>query len=295
MPGARKRIEMQHACRNAGMKPVPVAKSAAGPPKAFKPKPPATKDSKPESPGSHPTSRNSSPASTAVTVTGGSKSPETKGKAGVRARAGSKLTRSKLAERSLKKKEERRQQVPTGDPDEDNEDPTKGLCLLAPVSPFRMKWDIVMLFLILYNVIMVPVRICFEVEAPPGSLEFWFETGFDMLFLLDIVLNFNTAYMTEAGVETNRSRIARNYMRGWFLIDAPSSLPTEPIMELIQLAVPEVSLSGGDEVCEDEGGSALLLPKLLRFLRMARFMKLIRLLKAAKIFRVRWRLFGSRL
>ena len=28
-----------------------------------------------------------------------------------------------------------------------------------------MKWDLVMLFLILYNVIMVPVRICFEVRA----------------------------------------------------------------------------------------------------------------------------------
>ena len=94
-----------------------------------------------------------------------------------------------------------------------------------------MKWDIVMLFLILYNVVMVPVRICFEViflrpqsassppnmprptatacgevtrlriltflavqvEAVPGSAEFWVETTFDMLFLVDIFINFNSA------------------------------------------------------------------------------------------------------
>ena len=178
------------------------------------------------------------------------------------------------------------------DPDDVEEDPTKGRCILAPTAPIKMKWDIVMLFLILYNVIMIPVRICFEVEAPPGSLEFWFETFFDMLFLVDIVLNFNSAYIDDEGIlETNRSRIAINYMKGWFLIDCPSSLPTEPVMELIGLAIPSLGIGGtADEVisCAAAGGddTALMMPKLLRFLRMARFMKLIRLLKAAKIFKV---------
>ena len=177
-------------------------------------------------------------------------------------------------------------------PGEDEDDPTRGKCILTPTAPIKMKWDIVMLFLILYNVIMVPVRICFEVEAPPGSIEFWLETCFDMLFLVDIVLNFNSAYINDEGLlETNRSKIAKTYLKGWFLIDGPSSLPTEPVMELIGLAIPDSGIGSSAPVatgCDasGDGDTALLMPKLLRFLRMFRFMKLIRLLKAAKIFKV---------
>ena len=127
-----------------------------------------------------------------------------------------------------------------------------------------------------------------QIEATPGTAEFWVETCFDMLFLVDIAINFNSAYPTESGIEVRRSEIAKNYMKGWFLIDAPSSLPTEPVMELVKLALPTLM---PEEAADGEGGgggssSALMLPKMLKFLRMARFMKLIRLLKAAKIFKV---------
>ena len=194
---------------------------------------------------------------------------------------------NKLTERGSKK-----EAISTVDPDDVEEDPTKGRCMLTPTAPIKMKWDIVMLFLILYNVIMVPVRICFEVEAPAGSIEFWLETFFDMLFLVDIVLNFNSAYVNDEGsLETNRSKIASTYLKGWFLIDGPSSLPTEPVMELIGLAIPDLGIgSSAPEptgcVAEEGGDTAMMMPKLLRFLRMIRFMKLIRLLKAAKIFKV---------
>ena len=186
----------------------------------------------------------------------------------------------------------KKEAISTVDPDDVEEDPTKGRCMLTPTAPIKMKWDIVMLFLILYNVIMVPVRICFEVEAPAGSIEFWLETFFDMLFIVDIVLNFNSAYVNDEGsLETNRSKIASTYLRGWFLIDGPSSLPTEPVMELIGLAIPDLGIGSTapePEGCVTEGGgdTAMMMPKLLRFLRMIRFMKLIRLLKAAKIFKV---------
>ena len=197
------------------------------------------------------------------------------------------LTMNKLTERGSKK-----EAISTVDPDDVEEDPTKGRCMLTPTAPIKMKWDIVMLFLILYNVIMVPVRICFEVEAPAGSIEFWLETFFDMLFLVDIVLNFNSAYVNDEGsLETNRSKIASTYLKGWFLIDGPSSLPTEPVIELIGLAIPSLGLGSSKPEVEGcaasgDGDTAMMMPKLLRFLRMFRFMKLIRLLKAAKIFKV---------
>ena len=39
-----------------------------------------------------------------------------------------------------------------------------------------------------------------QIEAAPGTAEFWVETCFDMLFLVDIGINFNTAVVTETGV-----------------------------------------------------------------------------------------------
>jgi len=53
---------------------------------------------------------------------------------------------NKLTERPAKK-----EAISTVDPDDVEEDPTKGRCMLTPTAPIKMKWDIVMLFLILYN------------------------------------------------------------------------------------------------------------------------------------------------
>ena len=47
-----------------------------------------------------------------------------------------------------------------------------------------------MLFLIFYNVFAVPVAIAFQLEVPPTHPWFWAELLFDVVFLIDVVLNF---------------------------------------------------------------------------------------------------------
>ena len=67
--------------------------------------------------------------------------------------------------------------------------------------------------LLLYFAISMPFRICFAGPTPA-----W-EVGVDILFILDLGLNFRTGYFisTESDlpsqVEYDRYRVARNYIR----------------------------------------------------------------------------------
>eukprot|EP01052_Picozoa_sp_SAG31_P068785 SAG31_NODE_27594_length_423_cov_1.104938_1_plen_80_part_01 len=69
-------------------------------------------------------------------------------------------------------------------------------------------------------IVMVPLRIGFDYDEPPTSPLFWVDVLIDLYFLVDIVVNFRTAYIDDHGqLETNLRMIARQYARSWFLID----------------------------------------------------------------------------
>ena len=86
-----------------------------------------------------------------------------------------------------------------------------------------------------------------------------FEAIMSLIFLVDVVLSFRTAYFFEGKWVTAPGAITRCYLRGWFWIDAPSSVP----VELLEIAVHTDTASLG----------------MLRFLRMFRLVRLLRLLR----------------
>jgi len=56
----------------------------------------------------------------------------------------------------------------------------------------------------------------------------------DVYFVLDIALNFRTAFYTNGGVREDRpSYIARNYLKGWFTVDFASTLPLSYLLRSI--------------------------------------------------------------
>ena len=131
--------------------------------------------------------------------------------------------------------------------------------LIMPVGTWKEKWDLLVLLLIVYSAVVAPVRVCFGSEA--SGLFWWMELGMTLCFLLDMAFSFNTIYFESAGGRwvISRVEIAQTYLRGWFWIDAPGSVP----VELIDLA-----FDGSQEELS-----------LLRFLRMFRLLRLLRLLK----------------
>ena len=55
-------------------------------------------------------------------------------------------------------------------------------------------------------------------------------TGF---FVLDILLNFNTAFYEKGFIVTNRFKIAINYLKLWFWLDLISTIPYDVIVAYI--------------------------------------------------------------
>ena len=104
---------------------------------------------------------------------------------------------------------------------------------------------------------MVPVRVCFSEDAT--GFMWVLEVCMTFSFIADMYFTFNTVYFDSGTGQwiTTRRQIALNYLKSWFWVDAPSSVP----VELVDVFVQNNSLG------------------LLRFLRMFRLLRLLRLLK----------------
>jgi hypothetical protein len=63
-----------------------------------------------------------------------------------------------------------------------------------PDSATSSLWDMSSVVLLLYVTGTVPVRACFGVADELLSVAFWVDALVDLFFLLDIVVNFRTAY-----------------------------------------------------------------------------------------------------
>lgn len=117
----------------------------------------------------------------------------------------------------------------------DNEkEATVRRCFFAPMSAFRVVWDLVQVFLLLYLLIALPVRLSFGIDVPFNSFGFWFDVGVDVYFLCDIFINFRTAFYDQRGVLViNQVEITRKYLRSWFLIDLGTCIPISYIMMIL--------------------------------------------------------------
>ena len=76
---------------------------------------------------------------------------------------------------------------------------------------------------LIYVGIFVPLRVAFFDELS-GFLLF-LETTIDLLFAIDIILTFFSAYEKNKTVETRHKQIAAKYLKGWFVIDVLATIP----------------------------------------------------------------------
>jgi len=79
----------------------------------------------------------------------------------------------------------------------------------------------------IWNCFMIPVDIAFQPPALEGLLAVVINYIIDVIFGIDIVLNFRTSYIIEAtGVELFQpSLIALHYLKGRFFIDLVATVP----------------------------------------------------------------------
>ncbi|KAM4715899.1 voltage-gated inwardly rectifying potassium channel KCNH6 isoform 2-T2 [Anableps anableps] len=141
--------------------------------------------------------------------------------------------------------------------------------ILLHYSPFKAFWDWIILLLVLYTAIFTPYSAAFLLDEH-GNLR-QRRCGYtcnplnvadllvDVLFIVDIVINFRTTYVDHNDVVvTQASRIAKHYIKGWFPIDMLAATPFDLL----------IFRSGSDEMATLT--SLLKTARLLRLVRVAR-------------------------
>lgn len=138
------------------------------------------------------------------------------------------------------------------------------------MSPQRLSWDIFMAVLLVYIAITAPYTYAFGPKQNSvcySSISRWttkMDLLIDMCFLIDIVLNFFTSYPDKRGNEIlDPSRIATNYLKTWFIVDAISTIPLDCISSAMPVDLQPAKLLKLSKIT-----------KVFRFVRLSKVVKL---------------------
>lgn len=146
---------------------------------------------------------------------------------------------------------------------------------LDPRSNMMVRWTFVTSMLLVYTALVTPYEVAFITE--PATSEdvstadlvlWWINLVLDCCFMLDVLLNFITAYYDPVkDVWVARwDAVISHYVRGWFLVDIVSGVPVGLVKGPPGTEVPEAIAQLG-------------IVKLVKLLRLA---KLLRMLRAGR-------------
>ncbi|XP_074653095.1 voltage-gated delayed rectifier potassium channel KCNH1-like [Tubulanus polymorphus] len=91
---------------------------------------------------------------------------------------------------------------------------------------FKATWDWMILLLTFYTAVMVPFNVAFENKSMDDVPLLVVDSIVDVVFFIDIILNFHTTFVGPAGEVVSDPKIIRmNYLKSWFVVDLLSCLP----------------------------------------------------------------------
>ena len=107
--------------------------------------------------------------------------------------------------------------------------------IISYSNKYRIKWDLFVILLAIYNSITLPLVLAFEPPFLKGSFLDTFDMFIDFLFLLDIIITFRTTIIDpRKNTEVIDSKmIACTYIKGRFFIDVLATVPVETIALII--------------------------------------------------------------
>ena len=148
----------------------------------------------------------------------------------------------------------------------------KSQYVLLPTSFFQRNWDLLILFCIFSEFLLIPLKIAFSLDK--NSI---FLTFLDCLVLLasvlDILLNFKTAYLNSRGVlELNPRKIASRYRTSFLFFDLCATFPINLAFQIYILTNHESSDLFNETRESSDYFRLILLYKILRFSRLSRIM-----------------------
>lgn len=134
-------------------------------------------------------------------------------------------------------------------------------CMVYPEDKMKPPWDLFLAFVLLFSCLVSPYRIAFVEKDNLTWLII--NNTVDFLFLMDIVIIFNTAYYDEDfRLVSDRKTIAGAYLRSWFMVDFLAIIPFDVI------------LAGSD------------MNDMVRLARIGRLYKLVKLMKVLRVLKL---------
>lgn len=129
--------------------------------------------------------------------------------------------------------------------------------IVDPRTSRMQSWKNWMFVNIMFTVLVTPWRISFRCPAEAFGLTL--AAIANISFIVDTVLHFFTAVVTESGLLTERKEIARRYITSWFFLDLVTCLPYTTLLRSV-------------------------IPASLRVMAPMRGLRLLKLLKVVKVY-----------
>ncbi|XP_025155682.1 potassium voltage-gated channel subfamily H member 8 isoform X2 [Harpegnathos saltator] len=148
----------------------------------------------------------------------------------------------------------------------------KSQFILSHYGGFKSCWDWLILIATFYVAIIVPYNASFINTDRPTMVS---DVVVEALFIIDIVLNFRTTYVSRKGeVVSNSKSIAVNYVKSWFLVDLVAALPFD-FLYASDVYSGEYKITNARSVSteQESAHSNIHLVKLTRLLRLARLLQ----------------------
>ena len=138
--------------------------------------------------------------------------------------------------------------------------------ILHPFSITRSRYDLVVLVLLAYTTEILPLDLAQIITSKRGSSLFYVDQFVNLMFAIDILINFNTGYFDKSIlVMQPPSAVRRRYLRTWFIPDFMATVPFDLILH-------SISSGSGAKIA----GRSLRCLRILRFLRLNRIVRLLR-------------------
>lgn len=89
------------------------------------------------------------------------------------------------------------------------------------------------MILAVYNTVLIPIEVSFDPKFLESNIFFYLDSCIDLLFFIDIMINFWYAYInSKTGEEIwDWKKIAVKYLATWFTIDILSTIPFDNIVK----------------------------------------------------------------
>ena len=101
-----------------------------------------------------------------------------------------------------------------------------GRYIVFPDSLRKQVWDLFIILILLESTIYIPLKVVFF--RTTSAFMWVFDCFIDFIFMVDIVVTFNTAFKDPENnniFESKRGAISKRYLRSWFFLDLISAFP----------------------------------------------------------------------